>query len=117
MPAVSRRLEVLKTYKLFIGGKFPRGESGRVVPAKGADGRQTLGNYCAASRKDFRDAAVAARKAQPGWAKSTAYLRGQILYRAAELAQQRSAELARELERAGVRSGQNEVEASIDRLV
>jgi acyl-CoA reductase-like NAD-dependent aldehyde dehydrogenase len=110
------RLSVLKTYKLYIGGKFPRGESGRVVAAKSADGT-ALGNYCVASRKDLRDAVVAARKAQPGWAKATAYLRGQILYRAAEMLEQRSAELAGELARAGHKHTDDEVAASVDRLV
>ena len=111
------RLQVLKTYKLSIGGKFPRGESGRVTAAHSLDGRAKLDNFCIASRKDFRDAAVAARKAQPGWAKASAYLRGQILYRAAEIAEQRAAELARELTRAGVRNAASEVTAAIDRLV
>ena len=111
------RLQVHKTYKLAIGGKFPRGESGRVTAACTLDGRAQLDNYCLASRKDFRDAAVAARKAQPGWAKASAYLRGQILYRAAEIAEQRSAELARELTRAGIRHAATEVTAAIDRLV
>ena len=111
------RLQVLKTYKLAIGGKFPRGESGRVAAAQTLDGRAKLDNYCLASRKDFRDAATAARKAQPGWAKASAYLRGQILYRAAEIAEQRAAELAHELTRAGVRHAAAEVTASIDRLV
>ena len=111
------RLGVLKTYKLAIGGKFPRGESGRVLPARGADGKTLLANYSAASRKDFRDAVVAARKAQPGWAKATAYLRGQILYRAAEFAEQRRGELENELARAGARKSGMEVEAAIDRLV
>ena len=111
------RLPILKTYKLAVGGKFPRGESGRVLAAKSLDGRAHLANYCAASRKDFRDAAVAARKAQTGWAKATAYLRGQILYRAAEMAELRRAELEHELQRAGVRGAAREVDASIDRLV
>jgi acyl-CoA reductase-like NAD-dependent aldehyde dehydrogenase len=111
------RLAVLKTYKLAIGGKFPRGESGRVLAARSLDGRTHLANYCAASRKDFRDAVVAARKAQPGWAKASAYLRGQILYRAAEIAELRAAELEGELARAGVRGAAKEVAASIDRLV
>ncbi len=110
------RLSVLKTYKLAIGGKFPRGESGRVAPALGADGA-SLGNYCVASRKDFREAVVAARKAQPGWAKATAYLRGQILYRAAEMLQQRHAELTGELSRAGAKNAAAEVDACLDRLV
>jgi len=108
---------VLKTYKLAVGGKFPRGESGRVLSARGADGKTLLANYCQASRKDFRDAVVAARKAQPGWAKASPYLRGQILYRSAEIAEQRRAELVAEMERAGVRSAKDEVELSIDRLV
>ncbi len=117
MPKTSARLPVLKTYKLYIGGKFPRGESGRVAPARSLDGRAHLANYCVASRKDFRDAVVAARKAQPGWAKATAYNRGQILYRAAELAELRRAELEAELHRAGVRDAAAEVDAAIDRLV
>jgi acyl-CoA reductase-like NAD-dependent aldehyde dehydrogenase len=111
------RLAVLKTRKLFIGGKFPRGESGRVAPALAADCTTLLANYCVASRKDFRDAAVAARKAQPGWAKATAYLRGQILYRAAEMLENRAGELVTELRDAGSRSAEREVEQSIDRLV
>lgn len=114
---MSKRLQVLKTYKLAIGGKFPRGESGRVIPAQSLDGRTALGNFCVASRKDFRDAAVAARKAQPGWAKASAYLRGQILYRAAEIAEQRAPELTHELTRAGVRNAADEVTTAIDRLV
>ena len=117
MPPRTQRLPVLKTYKLYIGGKFPRGESGRVAPARSADGRSALGNYCVASRKDFRDAATAARKAQPGWAKASAYLRGQILYRAAEMAELRRAELESELARGGVRHASDEVTLSIDRLV
>ncbi|MEK0451930.1 MAG: hypothetical protein RL088_4198 [Verrucomicrobiota bacterium] len=116
MLASMPRLDVLKTYKLSIGGKFPRGESGRVTPVFGPDGK-TLGNYCVASRKDFRDAVVAARKAQPGWEKSSAYLRGQILYRAAEMLQMRSAELVAELARAGAKGAAAEVDACIDRLV
>jgi acyl-CoA reductase-like NAD-dependent aldehyde dehydrogenase len=111
------RLPVLKTYKLFIGGKFPRGESGRVAAAKTKDGRAHLGNYCLASRKDFRNAVVAARKAQPGWAKASAFNRGQILYRAAELAEQRRAELEAELARAGCRDAAGEASLAIDRLV
>ncbi len=111
------RLAVLKTYKLYVNGKFPRGESGRVVPARSLDGKTHLANYCAASRKDCRDAVVAARKAQPGWAKATAYLRGQILYRAAEIAELRRTELEQELTRSGVPKAAREVETAIDRLV
>jgi acyl-CoA reductase-like NAD-dependent aldehyde dehydrogenase len=115
--ANSRRLRVLKTYKLFIGGKFPRSESGRVFAARSAVG-ETLGNCAHASRKDFRDAVVAARKAFAPWAGTTAYLRGQILYRAAEMLETRSAELVEELGRFDKRTRpQREVDAAIDRLV
>ena len=69
MPKTETRIRVQKTYKLFIGGKFVRGENGRVLPARDSQG-DVLANYCRASRKDFRDAVLAARKAQPGWAKS-----------------------------------------------
>jgi acyl-CoA reductase-like NAD-dependent aldehyde dehydrogenase len=117
VPRKSARLSVLKTYKLFIGGKFPRGESGRAEPAFAPDGTTVLANVCAASRKDFRDAVVAARKAQPGWAAATPYLRGQILYRTAEMAERRRAELIDELARAGSRQAAREVDAAIDRLV
>ena len=88
----SHRLNVKKTYKLFIGGKFPRSESGRYLPAKSPAGEQ-LDNFAHASRKDFRDAVVAARAAADGWSKATAYNRGQILYRAAEMLQNRAGEL------------------------
>ncbi len=111
------RLGVLKTYKLFIGGKFPRGESGRYLTARASGSDAPLANYCHASRKDFRDAAVAARKAQPGWAKNNAYLRGQILYRAAEMLESRSAELVQEVGQASRGKADREVEAAIDRLV
>jgi acyl-CoA reductase-like NAD-dependent aldehyde dehydrogenase len=110
------RLAVLKTYKLYVGGRFPRGESGRVLPARSLDGIH-LANYCAASRKDFRDAVVAARKVQPGWAKASAYNRGQILYRAAEMTELRRVELEEELSRSGVSQASREVDTVIDRLV
>src|SRR3982751_2837823 len=90
------RLDVRKTYKLYIGGAFVRSESGRYMQALSASGEQ-LDNVCHASRKDFRDAVVAARNAFDGWAKKTAYLRGQILYRAAEMLQNRSSELVHEI--------------------
>ena len=95
---MSTRLDVRKTYKLYIGGKFVRSESGRCLEAKGPDGAH-LDNYCWASRKDFRDAVVAARAAQAGWAKATAYNRGQILYRAAEMLESRREALAAEVSR------------------
>ncbi len=113
------RLPVQKTYKLYIGGKFVRSESGRVSPALGGN-ETTIANYSRASRKDFRDAVVAARAAFGGWAKQSAYLRGQILYRAAEMLEMRQAELSAELARAdGARRGRAEEEAAlaIDRLV
>jgi len=109
---------VQKTYKLFIGGKFARGENGRVIAARDGHGN-VLANYCRASRKDFRDAVRAARSAIPGWTKYSPYLRGQILYRAAEMLEGRRLELESELarvdrSRAGAR---REVTAAIDRLV
>jgi acyl-CoA reductase-like NAD-dependent aldehyde dehydrogenase len=113
------RLDVRKTYKLFIGGKFPRSESGRYLTARAADGSR-LDNYSWASRKDLRDAVVAARAAFEGWAKATAYNRGQILYRAAEMLQSRTAELAREIARStcvSVAKAGREVTATTDRLV
>ncbi|GAA0816996.1 aldehyde dehydrogenase family protein [Spirilliplanes yamanashiensis] len=82
-----QRLAVRKTYKLYIGGKFPRSESGRTYLVDGS-------NVALASRKDARDAVLAARKAQPGWAGATAYNRGQVLYRAAEMLEGRRAEFA-----------------------
>ena len=95
---MSTRLDVRKTYKLYIGGKFVRSESGKYLEAKGPDGAH-LDNYCWGSRKDFRDAVVAARAAQDGWAKATAYNRGQILYRAAEMLESRREALAAEVSR------------------
>ena len=95
---MSSRLDVKKTYKLYIGGKFPRSESGRYLPAKSASG-EPLDNYSHASRKDFRDAVVAARAAEGGWSKATAYNRGQILYRTAEMLQNRASELVTEIAR------------------
>ncbi len=113
------RLDIKKTYKLYIGGKFPRSESGRYLPAKSARG-QLLDNVSHASRKDFRDAVVAARAAFDGWNKATAYNRGQILYRAAEMLQNRASELATEIARStalGAAKARREVALSIDRLV
>jgi acyl-CoA reductase-like NAD-dependent aldehyde dehydrogenase len=117
--AMSAGLDVRKTYKLYIGGNFVRSESGRYLAAVSAAGAH-LENVCHASRKDFRDAVSAARSAFEGWAKKTAYLRGQILYRAAEMLQNRAGELAGEIVRSGgVSAGQarREVIKTIDRLV
>jgi len=116
---MSSRLDVKKTYKLYLGGKFPRSESGRYLPARSASGEH-LDNYSHASRKDFRDAVVAARAAEGGWSKATAYNRGQILYRAAELLQNRAGELVTEIGRAtgaSAATAKREVTLAIDRLV
>ena len=113
------RLDVRKTYKFYLGGQFVRSESGRTLAARSAAGA-SLDNYSWASRKDVRDAVVAARNAFEGWAKRTAYLRGQILYRAAEMLQQRTGELAAEIERStGERpaKARAEVVTAIDLLV
>ncbi|TXK17331.1 aldehyde dehydrogenase family protein [Homoserinibacter sp. GY 40078] len=90
------RLTVPKTYKLFIGGKFPRSESGRTYEVATADGR-FLANAAQASRKDARDAVVAARAAVAGWAGATAYNRGQVLYRVAEVLDGRRAQFVDEI--------------------
>src|SRR5437763_15129139 len=103
MPRQRRRLAVQKTYKLFIGGKFARGENGRVIAARDGHGN-VLANYCRASRKDFRDAVRAARSAVPGWTKYSPYLRGQILSGTDEILEGRRRELAGEPGRV-VRSG------------
>ena len=116
---MNARLEVRKTYKLYIGGQFVRSESGRSLAAHSASGK-LLDNYCHASRKDLRDAVASARTAFDGWTKKTAYLRGQILYRAAEMLQNRAAELTAEIARSQElsrgRAGR-EVAVAIDRLV
>jgi acyl-CoA reductase-like NAD-dependent aldehyde dehydrogenase len=113
------RVDVRKTYKLFIGGAFPRSESGRSYPATGPDGA-VLAHVAQASRKDARDAVVAARKAAAGWAGATAYSRGQVLYRVAELLEGRIAQFTAEsvanegLSRADAK---REVAEAIDRWV
>jgi acyl-CoA reductase-like NAD-dependent aldehyde dehydrogenase len=98
------RLPIKKTYKLFVGGAFPRSESGRTYEAQGQ-------NVARASRKDLRDAVVAARGAQPKWAGATAYNRGQVLYRIAEMMEARLDEFA------GLADSRDEVERAIDRWV
>jgi len=108
----------MKTYKLYIGGKFPRTESGRYFPVQDKKG-QLLANMCLASRKDFRNAVVAARKAQSGWQNATALNKGQILYRIAEMLEGRKDQFIKELETQGytAKKAAQEVEASVDRLV
>jgi acyl-CoA reductase-like NAD-dependent aldehyde dehydrogenase len=93
---VSNRIDVKKTYKLFINGAFPRSESGRTYEVKTAKG-VFLANPCLASRKDLREAVVAARAAHSGWNKATAYNRGQILYRIAEMLEARSSAFIEEI--------------------
>jgi len=113
------RIDVLKTYKLFINGAFPRGESGRVYEVKDAQGK-FLANPCQASRKDLREAVVAARTAQSGWVGATAYLRGQILYRASEMMQARKSEFVDALvaaEGKSKKAADEEVLAAIDTWV
>jgi acyl-CoA reductase-like NAD-dependent aldehyde dehydrogenase len=115
---MSERLEVKKTYKLFIGGAFPRSESGRTTEFSAPDGR-LLAYVAAASRKDVRDAVRAARGAQGGWADRTAYNRAQIIYRIAEVLEGRAAQLTSELESVGIASdtARADVETAIDAAV
>ena len=113
------RLRVRKTYKLYIGGAFPRSESGRSYPITGSDGA-LLAHAAQASRKDVRDAVVAARKAASGWARATAYNRGQILYRIAEMLDGRRDQFATEVAAAeglGPAEALSSVDESIDRWV
>lgn len=112
------RLDVRKTYKLHVGGKFPRSESGRSYEVTGADGA-FLANAAWASRKDVRDAVVAARAAQPGWAAASAYNRGQVLYRVAEVLEGRRGQLIDELTalHGDAEAAAAEVDATTDRLV
>lgn len=117
VPKSGARLAVQKSYKLFIGGKFVRSESGRVSIAAGNKGGPEA-NYSRASRKDFRGAVTAARSAFAGWSKQSAYLRGQILYRAAEMLEGREEELRGEIARSpGGGGARDEVARAIDRLV
>lgn len=115
---MSDRVEVFKTYKTYIGGNFPRTESGRYY--KVYDGKDNiLANACRCSRKDLRDAVVEAGKALNGWSSRSAYNRGQILYRIAEMLETRKAQFVEELETIGYarKKAKQEVDASIDRLI
>ena len=118
MAAGTARVPVAKTYKIYIDGKFPRTESGRYIALEDEDGA-VIANICRGSRKDFRNSVVAARKAVVGWSDASAYLRGQILYRIAEMLEGRAAQFAAELSTQGVakRQAKKEVEATIDRLI
>lgn len=112
-------MDVNKTYKLFIGGAFARSESGRVYEVKGAS-KKFLANPAMASRKDLKDSVVAAKSAQAGWANATAFNRGQILYRIAEIMQGRSEQFVEEicsLETITAKSAKLQVEEAIDTWV
>ncbi len=135
--AMPERLPVTKTYKLYIDGKFPRSESGRTIELVDAAKREgkgesrtprVLAHVCRASRKDVRDGVTAARKALAGWSGATAYLRGQVLYRMAEMLEGKRGEFAEALasgggantkksRRAASPNGESEVQAAIDRIV
>lgn len=113
------RLDINKTYKLFIAGAFPRSESGRVYEIKGAN-KKFIANPAMASRKDLRDAVVAAKAAQSGWANATAFNRGQILYRIAEIMQGRSEQFVDEicaLEGVSNKAAKTQVDEAIDTWV
>ncbi len=117
-PPAATRLGVAKTYKLYINGKFPRTESGRYFTLADTKGN-IAANMCRASRKDFREAVLAARSAFNGWAGASAYLRGQILYRIAEMLEARAEQFVTELKLMGLdkRAASREVTATIDCLV
>jgi acyl-CoA reductase-like NAD-dependent aldehyde dehydrogenase len=112
------RLNIQKTYKIYIGGQFPRTESGRYYKLK-SDNGDLLGNICLSSRKDFRNAVGAARGAVKGWAGKSAFNRSQILYRLGEMLEGRSDQFAQELiaQGAAPKQARAEVAASIDRLI
>jgi acyl-CoA reductase-like NAD-dependent aldehyde dehydrogenase len=119
MPSDSQRLDVRKTYKLYVGGAFPRSESGRTYVVEDAKGR-FVANAALASRKDARDAVVAARKAFGGWSGRTAYNRGQVVYRVAEMLEGRRAQFADEVARGegvSAKKADDVVSAAVDRLV
>ncbi len=110
------RVDVRKTYKLYINGEFPRSESGRSFPALAPDG-EILARVAQGSRKDLRDAVRAARGAQEKWAAKSGYNRGQIVYRIAEMVEDRTAVFVEQLEAGGTTRARAEVTAAIDRLV
>jgi len=118
MAKSTTRVPVEKTYKMYIGGKFPRTESGRYFVLQNAAGIG-IANVCRGSRKDFRNSVVAARNAVAGWSSASAYLRGQVLYRIAEMLEGRQEQFIAELVLQGVgkSAARKEVEASIDRLI
>jgi acyl-CoA reductase-like NAD-dependent aldehyde dehydrogenase len=111
-------MEILKTYKLYIGGQFPRTESGRTYLVTAPDGK-AIANACLASKKDVRNAVQVARKAQSSWAAKTAFNKGQILYRIAEVLEGRKAQFIEEICSLGasIEEATQEVQISIDRCV
>ena len=120
MKQKGERATIHKTYKLFIGGKFPRTESGRYLNICHPKSGQHIASYCQASRKDLRDSVVAARKAQPDWSAMSPYLRGQILYRIAEMLEGRSASVAEEISKGSgvsISTAKSEINNTIDRIV
>ncbi|MGH2673883.1 MAG: aldehyde dehydrogenase family protein [Actinomycetota bacterium] len=116
MPAERERLSVRKTYKLYVGGDFPRSESGRSYPVSDRNG-EVVARAARATRKDLREAVRAARGAIPGWSGATPYNRGQVLYRVAELMEGRRDQFVEEIARAGATDPEAGVDASIDRWV
>jgi len=115
---MSDRVKVLKTYKTYVGGNFPRTESGRHYKVYDGDDN-VLANACQCSRKDLRDAVVASESALDDWSSRSAYNRGQILYRIAEMLETRKAQFIEELETIGYKSkkAKAEINAAIDRLI
>ncbi len=116
--SISKRIEVFKTYKIYIGGQFPRSESGRFYDLIDEGGKK-IANICLSSRKDFRDAVISARNACSGWGNRTAFNRSQILYRMAEMLEGRKQQFIDELVQQGnsKSQGAKEVDLSIDRLI
>lgn len=115
---MSKRLDILKTYKTYVGGKFPRSESDHTYAVENSNGDK-IANACRCTRKDVRNAMVEARGAFNGWKNRSAYNRGQILYRIAEMLEGRTEQFIKELEVQGLKSkvARQEVELSIDRLI
>jgi len=116
---MSKRLEVMKTYKLYVGGKFPRSESGYTMPITSPSGDH-IAHVAQASRKDARDAVSAARSAQSGWASATAYNRGQVLYRIAEMLEGRAEQFVQEIRQSeglSARVARAQVDKAIDTWV
>lgn len=115
---MAKRIDVLKTYKTYVGGAFPRSESGRTYKVTGPKDK-LLANACQCSRKDFRDAVRIARGAQNGWAGRSAYNKGQILYRIAEMMENRREQFTSELTQFGYKKNkaEKEIDAAIDRCI